>query len=172
MSRYGCEFAIQSEAVKEKSRQTCLRKYGVEYTHQCLEILDKATKTSLSRHSHGYVNVLKENVYFRSSYERKFLEWCRSNESLIEELIPNIRIPYDFEGSTHYYFLDFEVIFKSGKKCLCEIKPAKMMSLPVNIAKFQAALEASKKMGATFVVVDELALSDLTKFFTDTYECA
>ena len=43
--QYGCDYTFQSEIIKNKIKETCIKKYGVEKPHQNKEIREKFYKT-------------------------------------------------------------------------------------------------------------------------------
>ena len=47
LKRYGVEYTLQSEEVKEKGKATCLERYGVEYSLQSEEVKEKGKATNL-----------------------------------------------------------------------------------------------------------------------------
>lgn len=68
-------------------------------------------------------------VYYRSSWELKFMVYCDRNEKIIEWGSEEIMIPYysPIDGKIHRYFPDFYIKVKqqngSIKKMIIEIKP-------------------------------------------------
>lgn len=46
MERYGVECSLQSETVRQKARNTNLKKYGVEYPNQNAEVMDKTSRNA------------------------------------------------------------------------------------------------------------------------------
>ncbi len=50
LKRYGVESPLQSKEIKEKSKQTCLKKYGVEYTLQDKNIRKRIQDTCLEKY--------------------------------------------------------------------------------------------------------------------------
>ena len=68
-------------------------------------------------------------VYYRSSWELKFMVYCDRNDKIIEWGSEEIVIPYrsPIDGKIHRYFPDFYIKVKqqngSIKKMLIEIKP-------------------------------------------------
>ena len=70
-------------------------------------------------------------IIYRSSWERKFMDYCDKKDSIIEWSSESTIIPYryDVDGKLHRYFIDFKIVVedKEGKKqvYLVEIKPKK-----------------------------------------------
>jgi hypothetical protein len=54
LKNHGVECSFQSEKVKEKSRQTCLKNRGVEYPMQSEDVKEKSRQTCLDRYGHEY----------------------------------------------------------------------------------------------------------------------
>lgn len=118
-------------------------------------------------------------IYFRSSWENKFMNFCDKNPSILQWGSEEIIIPYisPVDNRPHRYFTDFFIIYKntSGNiiKTLIEIKP-KAQTIPpkapkrqtqryveevityaINQAKWKAATEFAKKHNITFQVLTE-----------------
>ena len=70
-----------------------------------------------------------DKIYYRSSWERRFMVYCDRNEKIIEWGSEEVIIPYrsPIDGKIHRYFPDFYIKVKqqngSIKKMLIEIKP-------------------------------------------------
>ena len=63
LEKYGVEFAIKSEYVKEQSKQTCLKKYGVDVYTKTQEFHIKKAQTKLERYGNpNYFNLEKRNA--------------------------------------------------------------------------------------------------------------
>lgn len=118
-------------------------------------------------------------VVYRSLWERKFMVFCDSNDSILhwgsEEVVVPYRSPKD--SKIHRYFVDFivEMVKADGTKeiSLIEIKPKKqclepkkktkvtrryiseVMTYGVNQAKWKAATEFAEDRGWTFKVLTE-----------------
>ena len=50
LNKYGCEYYLQTDEKKIKSKQTCLDKYGYEYASQSEEVKAKVQQTCLQRY--------------------------------------------------------------------------------------------------------------------------
>jgi len=76
------------------------------------------------------------NVTYRSLWERKFMNYCEQNPSIIEWSSEEIAIPYKspFDKKIHRYYPDFWIKIKKDKnivECiLIEIKPKIQTSPP------------------------------------------
>lgn len=87
------------------------------------------------------------DIWIRSSYERKFMRWCDLNESVLKwgsEIYP-IDYYYQVDKKIHRYFIDFFVQLKtqSGniQNLAIEIKPYTQTQKPVR----------GKKRESTFI---------------------
>ena len=49
-AKYGVEYAMQSDVLKQRSKETCLEKYGVEHPMQVADIQKTASKTCVERY--------------------------------------------------------------------------------------------------------------------------
>ena len=118
-------------------------------------------------------------IVYRSLWERKFMVFCDTNESILswgsEEVVVPYRSPKD--NKIHRYFVDFivEMVKTDGTKeiSLIEIKPKKqclepkkksrvtrryiseVMTYGVNQAKWKAATDFAEDRGWTFKVLTE-----------------
>lgn len=54
MKKYGVENALQSEKIKQKSKKTCMEKYGVEYSTQSNTVKQKRKQTCLDKYGVEY----------------------------------------------------------------------------------------------------------------------
>lgn len=96
-------------------------------------------------------------IIFRSSWERKFMVMCDSNESVISWSSEPIAIPYmsPVDGLPHRYFVDFYYKFQepSGevKSYLVEIKPKNQAVFEMKSPKTFASMERYKKHLETYV---------------------
>jgi hypothetical protein len=77
------------------------------------------------------------NIIYRSSWERKFLVYCDTNENILEYASEEIAVPY-FDPTTNKvrrYFPDFYIKVRESngeiKKCIIEIKPKKQTVEPI-----------------------------------------
>ena len=70
-----------------------------------------------------------DKIYYRSSWERRFMVYCDRNDKIIEWGSEEVIIPYrsPIDGKIHRYFPDFYIKVKqqngSIKKMIIEIKP-------------------------------------------------
>lgn len=119
------------------------------------------------------------NIFYRSSWELKFMNWVDSNYSILmwssEETVVPYRSPID--SKPHRYFLDFKIKVKNSngeiKTYLVEIKPDAQCRPPkvttkqtkryltecaafmVNQAKWEAANRWATDRGWEFIVLTE-----------------
>jgi hypothetical protein len=121
-------------------------------------------------------------ITYRSMWEKKFMVFCDTNESVLRWGSETIVVPYKspVDGKMHRYFVDFivETINKRGFKetQLIEIKPKKQTKEPVkksrvsrrylyevktyavNQAKWKSATEFAENRGWTFKIFTEEVL--------------
>lgn len=141
-------------------------------------------KKSKSRFKQGHfepVNPSKyqgtQPIYYRSSWEKRFMVWCDTNPSILIWASESLVIPYHspVDNKMHRYFPDFlvKVQTKSGKieTHLIEIKPRAEQLPPktrnkkrlitetatyiVNQAKWTAAKKFCDEKGINFLVLNE-----------------
>ena len=119
------------------------------------------------------------NIICRSSWERKFCNWCDINESILEWGSEEFWIPYrsPIDNKTHRYFPDFIIKVKESngevKTYVIEVKPKRQTKPPikkkrvsksylyemktysVNQAKWSAANEWCKDRRIQFKIITE-----------------
>jgi len=123
------------------------------------------------------------NIIYRSSWERKFANWCDLNEAVIQWQSEEFFIPYKnpIDGKYHRYFPDFLVKIKTAEGVLetwvVEIKPMNQVKEPkiqtrktkkyitevktyaINRYKWDYALEWCKDRGYKFIILTEKELN-------------
>jgi hypothetical protein len=119
------------------------------------------------------------NIICRSSWERRFCNWCDINESILEWGSEEFWIPYlsPLDNRTHRYFPDFIIKVKEStgdiKTYVIEVKPKRQTKPPikkkrvsksyiyemktysVNQAKWKAADEWCKDRKIEFKIITE-----------------
>ena len=119
------------------------------------------------------------NINCRSSWERRFCNWCDINESILEWGSEEFWIPYlsPIDNRTHRYFPDFIIKVKEStgviKTYVIEVKPKRQTKPPikkkrvsksyiyemktysVNQAKWKAADEWCKDRKIEFKIITE-----------------
>ena len=114
---------MQSDTIREKSKQTNLRKRGVDNPSKDPNVINKIENTILEHHGvkhyaqlpefhkkvhKPYVNPKYPDMTFGSSWE--FLVYDFLTEHNIQfEYQPTISIPYEYEGTHHTYHPDFRI---------------------------------------------------------------
>ena len=120
------------------------------------------------------------NIVYRSSWEKKFMNWCDLTESVSEWQSEEFFIPYrsPIDGRVHRYFPDFFVKYRdaNGKRrtMVVEVKPKSQTKMPIqnpkkrtkswaysvrtyaiNQAKWKAAREFCKDRNIEFKIMTE-----------------
>ena len=119
------------------------------------------------------------NIICRSTWERKFCNWCDINENILEWGSDEFWIPYrsPIDNKTHRYFPDFIIKVKEStgevKTYVIEVKPKRQTNPPikkkrvsksylyeiktysVNQAKWKAADEWCKDRKIEFKIITE-----------------
>jgi len=115
----------------------------------------------------------KKKPTYRSGWELTFMQFCDSNQNILEWASEAIRIPYfnPMKGKKTTYVPDFLIVYKdkTGRKVteLIEIKPKKQSFMTeglntkeravvqVNHAKWEQAVQWCKQRNIVFRVVTE-----------------
>lgn len=130
------------------------------------------------KNPHKYVGNAT-NIFYRSSWELKFMKWADTNPNVEKWNSEEVVIPYlsPVDNAMHRYFVDFAVLVKKQngemKRYLVEIKPDIQTQPPkkgkrstdkyikdlstyaVNQAKWKQADSFCKKNGMEFIVLTE-----------------
>lgn len=91
------------------------------------------------------------NIYYRSSYEVKFMNWLDTKDDVKRWASEEIVIPYlsPIDNRIHRYFPDFyvETLNKDGKleKSIVEIKPSSQTVEPIKKKTKRKSKKASKR---------------------------
>lgn len=166
-----CELSLENRNdtfALERRIETVKYRHGVENVSHLDWVRQKAEATVCSRgNSHwerGKVLFRSKEIWYRSSYERRFIEWADKNPAVID-LVPNVRVWYiNTKGRKSVYWADLAVSYISGKRVLVEIKPASQVLLPKNLVKFDAVLSQLSTLGFDeFRVVTEVDLDLLER---------
>lgn len=106
-------------------------------------------------HVTGYIN----NIFYRSSYEKLFLEWCNLNSiDVISAENKNFRIRYyDNNNVPRFYYPDF---YLKAKDIIVEVKPVSMLEYNNNQLKIDAGYSAY-----SYTLVTEEELSNLDEWY-------
>lgn len=124
------------------------------------------------KNPHKYVG--KKKPFYRSGWELVFMQFCDSNDNVIQWASEAIAIPYrnPLTGKPSQYIPDFFVLYenKRGQQIaeIVEIKPKKQSLIEsrtasakdraivaVNHAKWAAAKAYCQRLGVTFRVITE-----------------
>lgn len=97
--KYGVENVTQLDWVKEKIKNTCLEKYNVQNPMQKLDIFEKQQKSGKQIKFHP-----ESNLYYRSSYELDFLNFCVENNLVVKK---GLVFNFNYNGKNKYYYSDF-----------------------------------------------------------------
>lgn len=148
----------------------------------------------MSKYKQGYYQLKnpekyignKDEIIYRSSWERRFFQYCDMNPNVVQWNSEEIVIPYYYpvDQKMHRYFIDLAMAVKqkdgSVKTYLVEIKPYKEVIKPKepkrktrkaidnymkalltwekNKAKWTAAKDFAKKNNSEFVILTEKEL--------------
>jgi hypothetical protein len=142
------ESSFQAEEVKQKIKQTCLKKYGVENVSQNSEIMEKITKKSFSRKEFIFPSGKKQLV---QGYEHFALNDILNIDNIEEndviigaKNVPNIWYNDD-NNKLHRHYVD---IFIQSKNLCIEVKSTWTIIKPNVFIKQNAA----KKLGYNYEI--------------------
>lgn len=157
--RYGDESFVNSEKIK----RTFIEKYGVENVSQLeenrRELSDRMIKDNpfhkVNVKTHRYKNT---NLYYQSSYEYKFLEFCE-NRGILDKVENGRRFEYLNEDSDFGYFYLSDFIFDG--RYVIEVKSEWIKQLQGGDEKIDAKRRCVESNGYGFILVMD---NDLDEF--------
>jgi hypothetical protein len=162
VKKYGVEYALQSDIIKDKMYENLIIKYGVNNVSKLLDIKYKKEETCLK--NYGVKNpsqdimifkkqLLKsykivyynEELFAQGSYELDFLNYCE--EKGIINLISNgPSVEYELNDKKHIYHSDF---FIEKYNLIVEVKSS--YTYNYNLEKNLAKEKYSKINGYNFI---------------------
>ena len=98
------------------------------------------------------------SIVYDSSYELSAMEIFENDLNVYVYNRCRIKIPYELDGTNHYYFPDFLVNYFSKQKII-EVKPVKFLNSPKNLSKFAAARKYCAQNNIEFEVWTEKDLN-------------
>lgn len=99
-------------------------------------------------------------IFFRSSYEKIFLEQCIEDESILTVKSSPYKILYtnNDTGKMSHYIPDFLIEKDDRSLVLIEVKPERMVEMKINQLKFDAARNFCLRHNLIFEIVTEKKL--------------
>lgn len=130
IEKYGVENPSYSEELKKKKEATCFKNFGVKNPSQSPLIHMKQHR--------GYILKHYNNLYYRGTYEKDFIDTCEKYEIKIENFSKQIK--YFFNGRNRKYFPDF---YYQNLNLIIEIKSTYTYEIEKeqNEAKKKAAID-------------------------------
>jgi len=104
-------------------------------------------------HKHGWITVLNKKIYYRSSYELRFLVCCDKSKLVCNPC--KISIPYQHDGVTKNYLPDFIV-----KNTIIEIKPKALLAYDLIPLKIAAGIKYCNENNYKYLVITEKELKE------------
>lgn len=138
-----------------------------------------------SRYQQGYINpqscqklfegLKYEKIIYRSSYEKKFINWLENSKDVYKWGSECIKIPYLLitDQKYHTYYPDYVVEMTNGDIYVIEIKPANQTKKPEtdnswasreyikNMCKWKATVEFCKSKNYKFKILTENTINKL-----------
>ena len=110
----------------------------------------------------GYLESIKFNkdIPFRSSLEKKFIEFCENNVFIASLAYETYSIRYIFENCYHNTVPDFEVIDIFNRKFIIEIKGSHLFNRTKEQVKMKAVKDYCDKNGIIYKVLTEKELQN------------
>jgi hypothetical protein len=111
MEKYGVDNPSKSDIIKDKKIITTMKNWGVENPMQSYNLFEKSQISGKRINYHD-----ETKLKYRGTYEKDFLDYCYSNNILIEK---GPTIIYYHKNKKKYYHSDFYI---PSKNLICEIK--------------------------------------------------
>lgn len=159
MQKYGVPNTTQLKETQKKMQQTCLERYGERFYSQTDEWIEKFRCSSV--HEQGYAFFTDESIFYRSSYERRFIQWCDAHAFEIKKIECNKKFAYSIDGKDKRYFADFLIEYNDNTRVIYEIKASPIVEFEVTKAKAEAArsqLHLYNAIDYIFITENELEL--------------
>lgn len=137
-----------TEETKEKIRNS------VNLVYQSENPPVTISENNHKNHKTGYF----EGMFYRSSYELVFMEYCYKNGiEIISAENKDFRLKYAVDGKNHWYYPDF---YLEKYDAVIEIKPNSMLTNEAVLNKINVGMQNYR-----FFVITEEELADLDNFF-------
>lgn len=136
------EFQKQNRASRDRGR----RKQSVTMRRKIADGSFTPRQTNSWTHFDAYLLMSGQKIKFRSSWEAAFFYLT---PTLLYE---TVRIPYEWNGNTCTYIVDF---FDPVTQTLFEIKPIAIQRRPREHAKLCAGLQYAAVNNMRFIIIDE-----------------
>lgn len=165
-SRQTIEKISKIRKQNEKSKGCNNPMYGKNHTTEAKEKMSntrterwlegKYKKETNKYYKTGYIfsNKLNRNIYYRSSWEEKYILYLDANNAVLSFQEEPFRISYYYKQIRNY-IPDFLVEYKKGNKEVIEIKPKCYLKNNKNRKKFSAAREYCKSINVNFKVITQ-----------------
>jgi hypothetical protein len=141
LEKYGVEYPLQNEEIKNKIKQTCLAKYGVEHPSQDPNISEKQSKNAYKSKVYTFPSGRIEKI---QGYENFMIDELLENNILEDEIcvsrknVPEIWF-INSKGKKSRYFID--CFIRSENKCI-EVKSKWTLKKEDVFLKHQAVKDA------------------------------
>ena len=120
---------------KIKIKQKLLNYYSDDSIDHCITLAKSEKKTKTTK---GFLCGYFNGIFFRSSYEKKFLEFCEKYKIKVESAEnKNFRLRYLYEGKKHWYYPDF---YLPDFDVVVEIKPLSLLDFDRNLEKINVGM--------------------------------
>ena len=160
LERYGDE----NYTNQEKKRETLMNKYGVDSFSKTDEFREIASRTVIKTNKENKFLPIEKyedtDLYYQGSYEKKFLDYCRSKEVL-----------HQIENSKAFRYLKEDRFagirhipdFQFRDDCIIEIKSTYIMNLQGGKKVIEAKRRAVESTGKKYLLILDNDFSEFNK---------
>jgi len=92
-------------------------------------------------------------IFCHSSWEEELARRLDDDNEILTFKKEPFPIPYAFGGKDRNYYPDFFILRSDGRKLVVEVKPQAFWSMPMNVAKFEAARKFCSDKDMEFVLL-------------------
>jgi len=160
---------------KSKSHKANLKKSAIKRYRRMPDLMPTYGNSKKGHYTPEKSN--GEDIYYLSSWELKFMEYCDSKEYIVsvnscrDLLVPYIK-PTDNEE--HTYRPDFHLVLEDGRDIVVEVKPKGLVYDDIVVAKREAAIKLFSDANIIYITLTEDEVLDekfnLLEFLEDPKE--
>ena len=119
----------------------------------CRNLVEHPEYWCSSRYKQGWIELPRlGRYYYLSSWEEAALINLDKNTDVLAVVKDKVRVPYIFEGSSHFYVIDFQIHMKEGITYLVEVKPDYLLTDPQTMLKIEAGRKYAASVGIDYQI--------------------
>ena len=104
-------------------------------------------------------------IHYRSSYELRYLRILDADTNVISFEYESLYLPYEYEGKSHVYIVDFIINYSDNTSKLKEVKPYHKLTEDLVVLKAEVGRKYAETLGIEYEFVTEKDIKILEKKF-------